>query len=92
MRREDTDTDAIAARRIVGSRIDASAALASLVDIRNRLLEVSEGFINVPEGFIEALAFKFDLISAAGAGDLTHRLNVANLDRVLCAAGGAREL
>lgn len=71
--------------------VDASPALAELVNVRDSLLEIGDGFIDLPERPTNALSFDLDALPAAGAGDFTYRLRVTGLDRILSAAAGATE-
>lgn len=71
--------------------VDASAALAELVNVRDRLLEIGDGFIDFPKGLPDALSFDLDDPLASATGDFTYRLRITGLDRILSATVGATE-
>jgi len=71
--------------------VDPSPALAALVNVRDRLLEIGDGFVNLPEGLPDTLSFDLDDPLTAGTGDFTYRLRVTGLDRILSATVGATE-
>ena len=72
--------------------IDTSAALADLAEARERLLELGGGALSVPEALIEAVGIEIDPTPAIRADKVVYTARVTNLDAVLRAAAGARDL